>query len=201
MPQAQGKTAPVYVVFDGQSLNLEPDAATCYPTVLMADYDIPWANVAIGAESLTDNLVTAPHRTFQKGKTAPVTVLILCDGTADLSLFGGELDTGAEVYADMGAYADAARAAGFDYVIVTTIQDFNGGAGPESERLAANLLIIEDASDKFDYVVQLAEDPRLDDSSDATYYHTDQVHPNAAGAVVMAELVAAQGLDPLLASL
>lgn len=205
MPSILAEAPPWYVVFDGQSLNLEPDAATCYPTVLMEEYVTPYAkpyaNVALGATSWTNNYTSAPHRCFQYGKCSPVTILIMCGGTADLSAFGGELDTGAELYADMSAYADAARAAGFGYVINTTVQDFNGGATPETNRLDANTLIIADADDKFDYVVDFAGDPRLDDSNDTTYYHTDKVHPNAAGAAVMAELMKADGLDPLLTSL
>jgi hypothetical protein len=200
--QGLGKVAPIYFVFDGQSLNLEPDAATCYPTVLMAGHPtIPYANRAIGASSWTRQAVTAPHRTFQLAKTAPITVLLMCGGTADLSIFGGENDSGAQVYADMSAYADAARAAGFAYVIGSTVQDFDGSGANETNRLAANTAILNDANSKFDYVMDFAGDPRLDDSTDTTYYHVDAVHPNAAGAIAMADVAEVQAVDPLLTAL
>jgi hypothetical protein len=148
---------------------------------------IPWSNVGIGGASWTQ---LARNRTQRFGQWVPpfgTGIWVGCGGTTDLSV---ELDTGATIYADYWAYTDAARAAGFDYVIATTITPSTSFSGPvETQRLAANTAILADASNKFDAVCDFAADPRLDDPADTTYYTTG-LHFTNAGADVAAELMA-----------
>lgn len=61
-----------------------------------------------------------------------------------------------------------------------------------------NLLVVADASNAFDYVVDLAGDSRLSDATNTTYYQGDGTHLTNAGAQVVADLIA-PSLDAILA--
>jgi hypothetical protein len=175
------------VVFDGQSLNQVP-AGHSYPETTMGTYQpaVPWFNVAVGGASWTQLTATRAQR-FARIPGYGYGIWVGCGGTTDLAV---ELDNGATLYANYWAYSDAARAAGFSYIIATTITPSTTfDATMETNRVAANALILADASNKFDAVCDFAADPRLDDPSDTTYY-TGGLHFTAAGADVAAELMA-----------
>ena len=181
-------------MFDGQSLGLIPGAPNNYPTVTMQSFPTwAWTNVHIGAMSWTQLAATQTGRCHVHANTGLVTVLVMCGGTSDIYV---EQDSGATCYADHVAYADAARAAGFDLVVATTLVKADGyGGGAETRRTDFNTLLLADASNAFDAVADFAADPSLDDPTDTTYY-LDGIHWKIAGAAA-----AAACMVPVLQSL
>ena len=103
------------------------------------------------------------------------------------------------LYADEKAYADNARAAGFDYVIGTTTTPAKGfSADQELSRLAANALVVGNADGEFNYTinfdVDLSPELSLDDPFDLVvcsdtlhYVRTSEL---VKGLEVLPELVA-----------
>jgi hypothetical protein len=133
-------------------------------------YDQP----AVGGTSMTSLLANFETRASQWIAPASFepTIYVLCGGTQDI-LDG---DSGTQIYADAGALADAARAAGAQYVICTTVFPAVPFTGPqEAARVAANALILADASSKFDAEIDF-EVEGLDDPADPRSYFFDGVH-------------------------
>lgn len=178
------KPRPCRVVFDGQSLvNTPPwegDTAFnifgwSWPRLVMTNHlgvaatDAP----AIGGTSLTTLASTfatraAPYITWPSWEP---TVYVICGGTADYQ----EGDSGAQVYADNGAMATLARAAGAAYVIATTTFPATVISGSqETARQAGNALVLADASDHFDATINFDVDG-LNNPLDASSYF-DGVH-------------------------
>lgn len=187
------RAAPYSMVFDGQSLNLIPGAAT-YPSQMMDGFEIDgappsWSNVAEGGASWTVlgsggvGVVPAAQRLFPHLHQGLTTFLILCGGTSDVL----ENDSGAQIYADMETYVNAAKAVNAGLVVVAqTITPCTIFTGPQNTALAnANTAILADANGVFDATVNVALDP-LDDAADTTYY-ADGTHWTAAGAAIAAE--------------
>ena len=202
MAQVPSFKAPEYVVvFDGQSLNYAPDnplgGADDYPHQLQTAYlaegkKIPIKQVAIGGEGwyeLVDNVTTRLDPYAYSGLT---TILVMCGGTADYALAGGN-DSGAGVYAKSWAYADAARLAGFNKVVCCTTTPASYIVGTqETNRTTGNGLILADALAKFDYTVDLEDGGFLSDVNDPTYYIDsggNKVHWTTDGATVAMNLV------------
>src|SRR5262249_22815709 len=136
------------VVFDGQSLNAAPINHT-YPRTMMANTfpGVPWNNVAIGGTSWSVLKKSQAGRTDVLAAQARYAILILCGGTSCIlktTQSGGDQDPdGATVMAHYTAVADQARAAGFDYIVATTItNDSAFDAGQLSILSSANSLIL-----------------------------------------------------------
>lgn len=187
--QARLPGAPFRVVFDGQSHNNIPAAPNGMPSQLMSGRSIPWANVAVNGASWTSLLATVGSRRVYEQATlhAGQTILVMTGGTQDI-LDG---DTGAQVYADAVAYAEAARTAGYDYALASTIPDaLNIDDDPDQAQARAdhNGLILADAAEAFDGVIDF--DTALPDVGDTTYWDVDFVHLKPAGAGVVAALYA-----------
>lgn len=126
---------------------------------------------------------------------AQITIVIGVGGTTDYALNR----TGAQVYADEVSWANSVRAAGADYIIQTTTTPSTTFTAPQdTNRINGNILVMADASNAFDYSIDLAGDPRLSNPIDTTYYNPDGTHPNSAGAQVIADLIA-PALDAILA--
>lgn len=181
-------------VFDGQSLNniaAGPELITptaTYPFRAMASRGLAWSNVAVDGESWTVLAATAATRLWPL-LTGPETssVLIMCGGTADLNL---ESDSAATVYANMADYADAAKTAGADLVIGTTITPATPLTGPkETARTGANALLLADARGSFDHVVDFAGTTGLDDHT-SQFYAFDGIHLSWLGAQLAADTMA-----------
>jgi hypothetical protein len=182
------------IVFAGQSLNLNPPGDT-YPEQVMEGRGVPWNLLALNGQPWDSLRVIdlAPGRLDRWGSKAATSVLIQCGGTTDYNT----AMTGAQCYADEVTYAIEARAAGFDIIVGSTTNPATIiTGGEETERLAGNALVLADASNAFDYVIDFAGDPRLDDATDTAVYF-DGIHPTALGASYMAEL-AAVPLDAIL---
>lgn len=189
-----GGTPTTRIVFDGQSLNTIPAAAgQAYPHQTMRGRSEAYTVVAISGTSWTVLATTAATRLHPLGPLATTSVLVMNGGTSDLT----EDDSGATIMADAVSYADAARTAGFDYVIVTTIPPAVHLTGArETARDDFNTLVVADAGGDFDAVVDF-RGTVLNDYSDADYYIFDQIHWGVGGAKVAADLVAA-AIDSVL---
>lgn len=195
--RTQYRASAARVVFDGQSLNAAPINHT-YPRTMMTTRfaGVPWNNLAIGATSWTKLSLSRSVRINLWAPVARYAILVMCGGTSDIlapGIPGGDGDNAATVYADFGAYADNARASGYDYVIASTItpDEFGFDSTQETTRQTANSLILADASTKFDAVCDFAGDARIGSiPHNPTYMDTDGLHPLAAGADVMVELMA-----------
>lgn len=188
------------VVFDGQSMNVYPGFPNNFPTQAMVNIlnrPCPYAIPAVPGISWTGLSYSAPERTFKWGPLAGNGIFVMTGGHSDI---GDELDSAATVYAQMGAYGNAARAVGFDKVIALTItpsRAFFTDTGTEPVRLAFNSLLLADASDYFDAIVDDASIPELMDYTNATYYEqVAQTHWQPPGATLVAQLVA-----PVIASM
>jgi lysophospholipase L1-like esterase len=179
---ACGDDASTAVVFDGQSLNRVP--VPDFPALAMAGLgkDADAVNVAVIGASWTQLARDVDKRRdpFAKDRYA---VLVMVGGTSDVAV---ERDDGPTIYRDMAAYAESARAAGYDYIIAATLQPFTGATREEdAARKEANRLLLEEG-DAFDEVVDLAGIAGLDDPKGSDY--VDGIgHPSEAGAKAMAD--------------
>ena len=190
------KSAYRSVTFDGQSLNLLPGPLDGgYPATLMANYPtVAWNNAAKGATSMSGLALTAASRLLPHANAAVSTILILVDGQSDIAT---ENDTGAALYAEEVSYANAARAAGFNVVIGTTIvpsTDYT--AGQETNRTNHNTLLLNHATTDpgvFNAVVDLANVSGLNNAAGTDY--SDGLHWSVAGC-----LKAANAVSPVLAT-
>lgn len=173
--------SPCRVVFAGQSRVIAP-------SWMGSDlFGYSWCRIAMAGLGVTStdkpakdgtSLTTlsaefdAGTRPYIAPPSLEPTIFVLCGGFTD---YFGENNTGAQVYADAWAYTDKARAAGAQYVICTTTIISNVfSAAQETERQAGNALILADASNKFDAVVDF-DVPGLDDPDDTSVF-VDGVH-------------------------
>lgn len=169
-------------VFDGQSRIVFPGYWDGHPFLGWT-----WARLAMFGRGLPGYMVGVSGKSFTwladnwggradtfitpAGHPEP-TIYVLCGGHTD---YAGELNTGAQAYADAGVLAQLARDSGAQYVICTTTLPsnvINGSA--ETERLAGNALILSDPDDHFDASIDF-EVPGLDDPLDIDSYF-DNVH-------------------------
>jgi hypothetical protein len=170
------------VVFDGQSLNRIP--VPDYPALAMAGIRGARAeNIAVNGESWT--VLAKDVQTRRDPLADGYAVLVMVGGTSDVT----SGDDGPTMYGDMASYAESARDAGFDYIIAATIQPSTGATPAEdAARAEANRLLLADAEDAFDEVVDLAGTPGLDDPRGPAYY--DGIgHPSPRGAQLMADAI------------
>lgn len=137
----------------------------------------PAISIATNGDSFTDLLTHvdadfAPHCAAGRSE-----LLVILNGGQDDDYT--ELDTGAQIYADICAYADAIRAACTARGVTATVAcmtltpNYLSPPG-DTNREAANALIVADASNKLDHVIDLVVPP-LDDYEDTAIY-SDGLH-------------------------
>ena len=130
----------------------------------------------------------------QAHSSAPQRVAVLWAGTNDVN--SGV--TGAVAYADTVTAAGLLRTGGFTHVIGLNMLKRGTGAHAqyETQRQAYNSAMAADST-TFDAKVDVAGIAELDDVTNTTYYHTDQIHVKAAGHALIAAAVttAVQGLS------
>jgi lysophospholipase L1-like esterase len=181
------RTSRTRLVFDGQSLNIQPGVNIAYPRQLrnlLGDivYNVP----AIGDCAFSDLINDFGQRTAPYATKGQRTILMMNGGTND-ALSGSN---GATIYATFGTYAATARTAGFGKVIANTIPPNVGSTGSfETARTTANSLILADASHYFDATADFASDSRLSDYTNLTYY-SDGIHWTTAGCQAAASIMA-----------
>ena len=182
------RAASAVLVADGQSLNLTPTPyVDTWPIRLCSDLGVVRpVDVWVGGMGWTHLLPTQQQRVRPFSDAGLTTVYTLCGGTGDL--LAGR--TAAQIYADMVTTAINARGWGYDSVIATTITPYTGFTGPqETVRLAANVLIADDADTAFDYKVNLAGTAGINNASDTNYY-SDGLHFTSLGAQTAADAIA-----------
>lgn len=186
------RAAECAIVFAGQSLNSLPAA---YPgqllTTLAATYGITPTRLNIweaGVGWVPQSSGFRLARLDPTLRTAEINVLSMVGGTQDY--INGV--TGAACYAAQVTYSARAKVINPAAIVLGTTTHPSGSitAGNETERQDGNSRVMADASNAFDYSVDVAADPRLDDPTDLTYYNADQIHLTNAGGAVMAELMA-----------
>jgi hypothetical protein len=186
------RPSPLFLMFDGQSLNNTPDPPDNYPFILSAALGATYENKAISAASWGQLRRSAARRTMPYANAGVTTVYLQLGGTLDIMLAA----SGAETYNRMVEVAQAATTAGYDYVIGGTItpSDVMLVDDREARRLAANAALIADASNAFDAVIDFAGTAGLDDY--ASIYYSDALHWSADGAAL-----AAATAEPIIAAL
>lgn len=165
------------MLFDGDSFCNRPVAPDNVPTILPNALGFPAANK--GTNTVTAALwkqgVEARIRDY--AKTGVVTIYHLAIGVNDISAGAN----GTTVYANKVVMAQAATAAGFDYVVSHTTPPFSGITGGQTTQLAAlNSAMLADDSNAFDLVVDLTGDSGMNNAGGA--YYADGLHWSTAGA-------------------
>ena len=196
MRTATRAPAPVRVVFDGQSLNLVPidHPELSFPARVMAGRGIPWHNAAVSGVGWAWLAGDASTRLFPqaRARVGCTDILVMQGGQTDIFLN----HTGAEVYDLAVDYAIAARSAGFDKVILTTMPAMGPTTGsppvptaPQWAEALAHNVLVRSNSGGFDGVADLYQGA-LTDATNPTYYMGDRLHFVAAGAQVAANIIA-----------
>jgi len=184
------KTHEVAVVFDGQSLNLYPEQT--YPERLMDGRGVRYAVVALDGRSWAELAVDVESRLLSHADDANTTILVMCGGTANI----GSGQSADDYYSEEVTYARAAREAGFDLIMNTTlVPSSTFTVAQERARQEANRLKLEDPDGAFDAVADLTAHPLLSKEADGGYI--DGIHWTDEGAQAAAEVVAPV-LDRLL---
>lgn len=88
-------------------------------------------------------------------------------------------DTGVSVHEELKAYCKARKSKGWKISVATLPQQ--DGIVNASEVLAYNALIQANWDDYADELIDLARDPRLQDSTDTIYFNADEVHLTTLG--------------------
>lgn len=183
--------AAIRVVFDGQSRLTSP----AVPPHVMTGKSVPWVNVAKGGHGWYDLTADASTRLHRQARKSGTDILVLFGGEGDLwNASPSGQQSGATVYSRLTTYANAARTAGFDFVLVCTVPpagpDVLGTGRPSPSEVQAlldyNDLIRLNAGD-WDGVIDVAT--VLDDATDQTYFAIDRTHFNATGAQTAADLI------------
>ena len=175
MPNANARSTRYLVVFDGQSFNVLPAGPTGFPPQLMNYFpNISYVNPSKGATEWEILQARAYQEVFPHASRAEFSVLVMNGGTSDVGV-----DNSTTIYNEQKAYAQAARAAGFDKILNVTILKYNGiNAGQDTNRLSANTLILGNADGAWDGVADFAGDSRMQNPLDTNYF-SDGVHPAA----------------------
>jgi hypothetical protein len=197
MSKALCRVPPVFVLFDGNSINNYPGnsqtSATAYPAQFLDSVSYKGKNVAVSGsgwaslDAVNNGNGNPPfsRRAAIYGECGQTSVYLMVGGIQDYQ-FGS---TAAQAYDLHVVQAGLARAAGFDIVIDSTCTPASSVVGAiETERVAGNVLILADADTAFDAVVDL--DDLLPNPADTTYY-SDGLHPTEAGALVIANAMKA----------
>jgi hypothetical protein len=188
------------VVFDGDSIANYPTTPTAgtrrmprenFPHKVMTGLGVPAANICIDGQSW--DAATTGGLLGPQLNRATTTGLFMVGGHNEVEM----LATAADVYAEWVAYADAARAAGADWIVAgTCLPAFNFDGTEETLRVNSNALLVADADLAFDAVVDLAAVSGLDNFLSANYL--DAVHLSDAGTTLAANTFRA---DPTVATL
>lgn len=176
-----------YLVFDGQSLNIQPAAGITYPVALTQRLTPgPFTVVGLGGTTYAQRATTAATRVDPLHQMAARSVWIDQGGQSDIL---ADM-TAAQVVAGMESYANARRAAGFSVLVGSTLPDMVTGSvtvTPAQHAVLQQVNALVRISSVFDAIADLAADPRLADASNTTFF-SDGLHPTTAGAAAMADV-------------
>lgn len=186
------KTNTIQIAFVGDSITSGTGAeeADSYPNQVLRlrQGDFDGLNVSLpGGGIVNTNTERSQHADPALDATTYTThqILVMLLGTNNLS----QGETAANLLTNLQTAVSAAQTAGWDKVLVGTITPQAGiTAGEETQRNTLNTSIRTNTGSWHDGVVDFDGDVRLQDETDLTYFNADQVHPNATGYQVMAEI-------------
>jgi len=184
------------IVCDGNSLTVGYNAQTPYTTVLQSAYDTAGyaanvINTGISGQTtqeMTGLLATSNLRRAASQYPADKRIVVGWEIRNDIAL---NAITATQAVDNMQSYCVAARALGYDKIIVcNTIADGSGNANfTPAARAAVNSELAARYSTFADYLVDLYADPRLQDPNDTTYYAADKLHLVSTGYAVVESLI------------
>ena len=185
---------PKIIAYDGDSITLG-SGVTGYPiaTAALLTNPVQGRNFAVSGSIMTDLTSRASTVNALASASRSKNVLVVSMGHNDLVA----ATTAAAYVASLKAYCLAARAAGWNQIVVTACLP-STSAGYNTKRNAANALILADSSFYEGYVRWDLEATMGPDAaaSNATYY-PDGTHPSTAGHALLAVPLAAM-LNSLL---
>lgn len=180
----------VYLDFEGDSITAGLGLATSdyYPTqldALLCGGACTVENYGVPNRFIADlNGATIDAR-YDAGNDANILVVLI--GTNDCAAGTAAATSNAA----LKAFCQARQATGWT-VVVGTIPAYSSSFGTEAIRLAYNAEIRADWATFADGLADIGADARVGVTGaemSSTYFQADQVHPKAAGAAVLAELV------------
>jgi lysophospholipase L1-like esterase len=175
------------VVFEGDSITYGFEATTPYPTICQTLMGLDQiANVATSGNTLTDMLSQAATEVdplYDAGYDRNIAVLMA--GRNDIS----DGRTSAQIYADIIAWCQGRRAAGFEVIIHTILpRVLELTYDPSGTQAAVNALIRANWATFADGLCDCASDSLM---SPATYeYYPHGIHPSDAGYAIIADWAA-----------
>lgn len=194
---AASTTAPI-IVFDGDSLTAGAQGSTVprYPmpsrvmdsrtsTEYFHNWGISGQTLAIMVTNRATNV--DPLRDVVRSKN----VLVVWGGTNDISLAAA---TGLDVYNSLVTYCTAAKAAGWDKIVVLTCLPREAVANVETQRLDFNSRVRAAVSPAWDYIADVGADSTIGVAGaqdNTTYYQTDKIHMTGVGYDIVAGYVKA----------
>jgi hypothetical protein len=178
------------LIFDGQSFNYaQRSNGRSYPAQLVARLGsrIGLSSVlAMSGTTYAQRSGSVGARVDTQYRKAKRSTVLDLAGQSDI-LAGV---TGAQLYKAVSAYADARRRAGARFIIEYTITPSDSRwytKAEDTERQTYNRLLLADAQNHFDAVIDLASRPEFAHPEDTTYFE-DGLHPTEQGAAVIASL-------------
>lgn len=178
------------VVFDGDSLTFGLGALTgqSYPEQSLTGLNAALSyNFGVLSQTTTNALSDISSQTISLfSSRRPKNIYVLWIGSSDL-YFGG---SATNCYKGITNLCTQVRQAGFKVTVATIITRTNAGTpgGFETERTTLNSAIVANWTAWADGLVNLAADPRLQNSTNTTYFSADKVHLNTTGYSVVQEL-------------
>lgn len=174
------RSLPVSITCDGQSLNDNPALpGTGYAFELQTQLDMPVQHAYIGGMDWVNLKPSQYSRVFPYANVARRSIYHMMGGTTGLTIGL----SGATMYTNTQLQAQAARDAGYDFVVVVTCSSGVGitGAGFEANRLAYNAALIADSLNKFDLTIDICPTPGVNLALHSTPSFQDGTHWSVLG--------------------
>ncbi len=202
-------SAPTYnIVVDGNSLAAgywTNDKTTMATGVLGVSGTTPMDMVNLATSAITTPALTARAAALvdpllNTNVSANRCILIVWEITNDLS---GTTQTDAAAYANIKAYCQARKAAGWKVIVCTCLPRTQAGinANFETYRLSVNASIVANATSEgwADYVADIASNATLGatGASNNTTYFNDKIHMKSAGHAIASTYVTAALMEML----
>lgn len=174
-----------FVCFEGDSIST---FGTSYGVKFAASYNSTTISALNGfAGSTIASLTARGARLDERIKPGSAKyILTVHIGANDL----GNATSTASWLADLAAYCDARRAAGW-YVILATVLPRGGVAGFNARRAVVNPVILTWAGVHADAIADFAGNATMGDDGDEnnTTYYSDTIHPTDAGHTILASIM------------
>lgn len=178
------------LIYDGDSLTKGwgSSNASSYPYFLSNILDNTWRHINYGLESQTLTTIVANAAAnidilYNVGYTK--NVVVVWGGSNDLDDYQR---TAAQVYGDLVTYCNARRSAGFKVVVLSVIARSTMTEAMNTHRLNYNTSASVNWNTFADGFADVANDSRLSNFNDTTYFY-DGIHLTNAGYSIVAGIV------------